>query len=130
MTQKTPRRSSSAPGCSSSSTATSSTTGAPGTAATGKSVRSESSPSTSEARSLLASLGSEIDLAELPPRLQAIAATMGQMLSDGCSKAEIAEFFGKSRPWVSARLLELKTELELRFALEALGRFLQRGSRR
>jgi hypothetical protein len=51
------------------------------------------------------------DLTELPARLQAIAVTLGQMLSDGYSKAEIARYFGKSRPWVSARLQELEDGL-------------------
>lgn len=52
-----------------------------------------------------------MDLTELPARLQAIAATLGSMLSDGYSKAEIARFYAKSRPWVSARLQELEAGL-------------------
>jgi hypothetical protein len=49
-----------------------------------------------------------MDLTALPVRLQAIAATLGSMLSDHFSKAEIARYYGKSRPWVSARLQELE----------------------
>lgn len=59
----------------------------------------------------LTSQASETDLTDLPARLQAIAATMGAMLSDGYSKAEIARYFAKSRPWVSARLQELEVGL-------------------
>jgi predicted transcriptional regulator len=55
---------------------------------------------------------SEADLSELPARLRAIAATIGQMVSDGYSKQEIATYYGKSRPWVSARLRELEQALE------------------
>lgn len=47
-------------------------------------------------------------MTRLPKRLQAIAATLGAMLSETYSKAEIARYFGKSRPWVSARLQELE----------------------
>lgn len=50
-------------------------------------------------------------MTELPERLQAIAATLGWMLSEGYSRQEIADFYGKSRPWVSARLIELETAL-------------------
>lgn len=50
-------------------------------------------------------------MTDLPGRLQAIAATLGAMFSDGYSKREIAVFYAKSRPWVSARLLELEEAL-------------------
>lgn len=50
-------------------------------------------------------------MTELPIRLQAIAVTMGSMLSEDYSRAEIARFYGKSRPWVSARLQELEDAL-------------------
>lgn len=57
----------------------------------------------------------EVSLEELPIRLQAIAATLGWLYyANGFSKAEIARSFEKSRPWVSARLLELETELKTR----------------
>jgi hypothetical protein len=52
-----------------------------------------------------------VTLTELPLRLQAIAATLGWMLSEGYSRAEIARFYGKSRPWVSARLQEIEDAL-------------------
>jgi DNA-directed RNA polymerase specialized sigma24 family protein len=53
----------------------------------------------------------------LPVRLQAIAVTLGWMHSvEGFSKAEIARFYGKSRPWVSARLGELEDALREQIA--------------
>lgn len=55
-----------------------------------------------------------LDFLKLPIRAQAIAVTMGSMLSDGYSKAEIARYYGKSRPWVSKRLDELRAALERR----------------
>lgn len=61
-------------------------------------------------------LSESLDVETLPPRLQAIAATLGWMLSEGYSKAEIARFYGKSRPWVSARLQELEDALREQIA--------------
>lgn len=52
-----------------------------------------------------------VEFADLPARIQAIATTLGAMIADGYSKAEVARFYGKSRPWVSARLLELEEAL-------------------
>lgn len=53
-----------------------------------------------------------VNIEALPTRLQAIAVTLGWMHSEGgFSKAEIARFYGKSRPWVSARLRELEDGL-------------------
>lgn len=70
---------------------------------------------TSRAEGAIAALATgEISLTELPARLQAIAATLGIMLSDGYSKAEIARYYGKSRRWVSDRLLELEREIQNR----------------
>lgn len=57
-----------------------------------------------------------VDLEALSPRLKAIAGTLGAMLSEGYSKAEIARFYGKSRPWVSARLAELEDALREQIA--------------
>jgi hypothetical protein len=74
--------------------------------------RSSSSATTDpQLLSLANALASGTALTELPARLQAIAATLGSMLSEGYSKAEIARYFAKSRPWVSARLLELEAGL-------------------
>lgn len=57
-----------------------------------------------------------VDLEALSPRLRAIAATLGKMLSDGYSRAEIARYYEKSRPWVSARLRELEDALREQIA--------------
>ena len=56
-------------------------------------------------------LARTLDLQRLSPRGKAIAGTLGAMLSEGYSKAEIARFYGKSRPWVTARLGELRQEI-------------------
>lgn len=72
--------------------------------ATGGGSTSATTPTSSTSRLSPESL----DLTALPTRLQAIAATLGAMLSETYSKAEIARFYGKSRPWVSARLQELE----------------------
>jgi len=57
-----------------------------------------------------------VEVAALSPRIKAIAGTLGAMLSEGYSKAEIARFYGKSRPWVSARLGELEDALREQIA--------------
>lgn len=58
-----------------------------------------------------------VNIESLPIRLQAIAVTLGWMHSEGgFSKAEIARFYGKSRPWVSARLRELEDGLRAQIA--------------
>lgn len=59
----------------------------------------------------MAEAASDLELTDLPARLQAIAATLGSMFSEGYSKAEIARYYAKSRPWVSARLQELEDDL-------------------
>jgi len=51
---------------------------------------------------------SELDLTRLPVRLQAIAATLGSMLAEDYSRAEIARYYGRSRSWVTGRLNELR----------------------
>lgn len=53
-----------------------------------------------------------VDPEALSTRVKAIAVTLGWMTSvEGFSKAETARFYGKSRPWVSARLREMEDEL-------------------
>ena len=59
---------------------------------------------------------STVDLTELSPRVRAIALTLGRMLSHGYSKQEIAVYYGKSRPWVSARFRELAEALREQIA--------------
>lgn len=54
-----------------------------------------------------------VDFEALPTRIQAIAVTLGWMhYVDDFSKAEIARFYAKSRPWVSARIRELEDALK------------------
>jgi hypothetical protein len=57
-----------------------------------------------------------IDLEALSARSRAIVGTMGQMLADGYSKAEIARHYGKSRPWVTERFKELEREIRAQVA--------------
>ena len=56
-------------------------------------------------------LANDFQLQDLPDRILAIAITLGRMQSEGWTKQEIAEFYGRSRSWVSARLSELEDEL-------------------
>lgn len=53
-----------------------------------------------------------IDWSQLSRESQLTIRTIGSLVEDGLTFAEIARRLGKSRPWVSARLRALKQELE------------------
>jgi hypothetical protein len=72
---------------------------------------SEATTAVAASTASLARVLENLDWTSLSPRAQAIARRFGPMLLSGCSRAEIARYYGKSDAWVSSRLEELKAEL-------------------
>lgn len=54
----------------------------------------------------------QIDWSALSKESRQTIQTIGSMVASGLAAAEIARRLGKSRPWVSARLRELRREIE------------------